>query len=111
LKRHGTIGVLARDKQYHDNLHENILTYLYGCGLGIAVFERITEEDFNPNVSLEVGYMLALQKPICYLKDETLKALHTDIIGKLYKEFDTRKPEETIPTQLTQWLSDMGLIW
>ncbi len=110
LAKHDIVGLLAKDRQYHDNLKENILTYLHGCGFGIAVFERIESNDFNPNVSLEVGYMLALQKPLCYLKDETLPNLHTDIIGTLYKSFDTRAPSNTIPAEIEQWLNDKMLI-
>ncbi|MGO9646154.1 MAG: hypothetical protein ACLPY5_15590 [Candidatus Bathyarchaeia archaeon] len=39
-------GVRADDKEYHENLYENILTYAYGCGFGVAVFDRI--EDGRP---------------------------------------------------------------
>ena len=56
----GTFGIAALradDKEYHDDLLPNVLTYIYGCRFGIAVFERLEAEDFNPNVSLEVGYM------------------------------------------------------
>ena len=106
LDSHGLIGVKADDKQYHDDLFPNVMTYLYGCGFGIAVFERIEDEEFNPNVSLEVGYMFALRKPVCLLKDETLKTLHTDLIGKLYKDFDPQDPVKTIPIKISQWLSD-----
>jgi len=55
LNSHDISGVKADDKQYHDDLFPNVMTYLYGCGFGIAVFERIEAEKFNPNVSLEVG--------------------------------------------------------
>ena len=41
------------DKEYHEDLLPNILIYLHGCGMGVAVFERIEAEDFDPNVSLE----------------------------------------------------------
>jgi hypothetical protein len=54
----GTLGVAvirADDKEYHEDLFSNVLTYIYGCGFGVAVFERIETEDFNPNVALEVG--------------------------------------------------------
>ena len=110
LDSHGIMGVRADDKQYHDDLFPNVMTYLYGCGFGIAVFERIEAEEFNPNVSLEVGYMLALKKPVCLLKDRTLKTLHTDLIGKLYKVFDPQNSTETIPEEINQWLSDKGLV-
>jgi len=39
-------GVRADDKYYHDDNFYNILTYLYGCDFGIAVFETITEPQF-----------------------------------------------------------------
>jgi hypothetical protein len=109
LDSHGISGVKADDKQYHDDLFYNVMTYLYGCGSGIAVFERIEAEDFNPNVSFEVGYMFALRKPVCLLKDRTLKTLHTDLVGKLYKVFDPQEPGKTIPDEISQWLSDKGI--
>lgn len=110
LKSHDLTGVKADDKQYHDDLFPNVMTYLYGCGFGIAVFERIEDEEFNPNVSLEVGYMFALRKPVCLLKDETLKRLHTDLIGKLYEDFDPQDPVETISSRISKWLSDKGIV-
>jgi len=102
-------GIRADDKEYHDDLFPNILTHIYGCGFGIAVFERIEADEFNPNVSLEVGYMFALKKPVCLLKDQTLKTLHTDLVGKLYKSFDPQDISTTIPKELHRWLSDKSL--
>lgn len=109
LEPHGIVGVRADDKQYHDDLFPNILTYIYGCGFGVAVFERIEDEVFNPNVALEVGYSFALGKPVCLLKDQTLKTLHTDLVGKLYRTFDSHSPVKSIPPELTKWLSDKGI--
>lgn len=109
LGKHGISGVRADDKEYHDDLFPNVLTYMHGCGFGIAVFERIEEEAFNPNVSLEIGYMLALGKPVCFLKDRTLKSLNADLIGRLYREFDSYKPDTSIPPQLNKWLNDREL--
>ena len=100
----------ADDREFHDDLYFNILTYVYGCAFGIAVFERIEQDDFNPNVSLEVGIMFGLGKKVCLLKDKNLKTLHTDLIGKLYKQFDPIKPEESLPVQLRTWLKDKGII-
>ena len=105
----GIAGLRADEKQYHDDLFPNVLTYIYGCGFGIAVFERLEAEQFNPNVSLEVGYMFALRKPTCLLKDRTLKTLHTDLVGKIYREFDPQDPIGSIPDQLKQWMSDKGI--
>jgi hypothetical protein len=100
----------ADDKQYHDDLLWNVLTFAYGCGFGVAVYERLESDDFNPNVSLEVGYLLALRKPVCFLKDSTLKGLNTDLVGKLYKEFDAQNASVTIAKTLAEWVRDKQLV-
>jgi hypothetical protein len=106
LEPFGIAAVRADDNQYHDDLFPNVLTYIHGCGFGIAVFERIESEEFNPNVALEVGYMLALKKNVCLLKDRTLKTLQADLVGKLYRVFDPADPGGTIPNELSPWLTD-----
>jgi hypothetical protein len=49
---------------------------------------------------------MALNKPVLLLKDKTLKSLQTDLVGKLYHQFDFQYPEKTIPLVLDKWLSD-----
>jgi nucleoside 2-deoxyribosyltransferase len=109
--QHG-IAVLRADddKRYADELLPNVRTYMHGCGFVIALFERIKENDLNPNVSFEVGYMLAMGKPVCLLKDSTLPSLQTDLLGSLYDPFDTQNPETDIPPVLTKWLREKSLI-
>lgn len=109
LADHRIIGVRADDKEYHEDLYYNVLTYLHGCRFGVAVFERIEENTFNPNVALEVGYMFASIKPVCLLKDRTLTSLHADLVGKMYREFDPLDPAGTIRPQLAKWLIDREL--
>lgn len=110
LAKYDMAGLRADDKEYHEDLFPNVLTYMYGCDYGIAVFERLQDEIFNPNVALEFGYMRALKKPICLLKDRTCKTLQTDLVGKLYKSFDPQNPEETIPQEIEIWLRDKDII-
>ena len=107
---HGLEGLRADDKRYSDDLLPNVRTYMHGCNSGIAVIERLTEDEFNPNVSLEVGYMMAQGKPVCLLKDKTLTSLQTDLVGRLYDPFDTQEPESTIPPVLEKWLIDKGKV-
>lgn len=111
FKKHGLILLRADDKHYSDDLLANIQTYMHGCYFGVAIFERINSEYFNPNVSLEVGYMMALQKPIMFLKDKTLKSLHTDLIGKLYVEFDFQNLNQTLEKSTTKWLVNHEIIF
>ncbi|HXA17605.1 MAG TPA: hypothetical protein VN380_11475 [Thermoanaerobaculia bacterium] len=110
LSRSGLTAVRADEKAYHNNLFENVLTYLHGCRFGIAVFERLVGDEFNPNVSLELGYMLAMRKHVCLLKDATLRDLPADLMGRIYRGFDPQSPETTIPSQLESWMREKQLI-
>lgn len=101
------IVVLRADyKEYHSDLYYNILSYIYAADFGIAVFERINDDLFNPNVAFEVGFMFALNKKVCLLKEKTLKSLPTDIVGKLYKNFDLNNLEESLEKSLCKWIDD-----
>jgi hypothetical protein len=110
LAENGLHGVRADDREYHDDKYYNILTYLQGCGFGIAVFEMISEKSFNPNVSLEIGYLLGLNKSVCLLKERKLKTLPSDLVGRLYREFSIENCEISISNQITNWLDDRHLI-
>ena len=104
LSELGIIGLRADDHEFHDNLYDNILTYMYGCDFGIAVIERISREEHNPNIAFEIGYMKGLKKSVCILKDKTVKVLQTDLLGKLYRSFDTHSVDETIGVSLKSWM-------
>lgn len=110
LNKHGVVGLRADDKEYLDDLFLNVKVYMHACDFGIAVYERIVSDEFNPNVSLEVGYLFGMKKPVMLLKDQTLKALNTDLTGKLYKEFDTTNTKESINASIEKWLKDKGYI-
>ena len=107
---HGLTVLRADAHEFHAGVFENVRTYLHGCGFGIAVYERIETNEPNANVGLEVGYLMAMNKPVLLLKDKTVPTLQTDLAGKLYKPFDPHDPEGTIPVQLTKWLEDYGII-
>ncbi len=107
---HGLTVLRADAHEFHAGVLENVRTYLHGCGFGIAVYERIETEEPNANVGLEVGYLMAMNKPVLLLKDKTVPTLQADLAGKLYKPFDPHDPENTIPAQLTKWLEDYGII-
>ena len=110
LAKLGIVALRADEKDYAEDLFPNVRTYMHCCDFGIAVFERLTTDDFNPNVSLEVGYMMALAKPVCLLKDRTLRGLPTDLVGKLYKSFDPQQISASLPAELERWLKDRDLV-
>lgn len=107
---HGVTILRADSHTFHADLLSNIRTYLHGCSFGIAVYDRIETEEPNANVGLEVGYLMAMNKPVLLLKDQTLPRLPSDIAGRLYHNFDPHEPEATIPPQIRQWLHDHGIV-
>lgn len=105
---HGFELLKANDKDYTDNVWDNICLYMLACNYGATIFEEIDEKDFNPNVSIELGFMLALGKRCLILKDDRMK-LPTDIIGKLFKSFSTYEIEETVEKAVESWFNDLGI--
>lgn len=104
LATHGFHGVRADDRDYTGELWSNVEVCMVGCHYGIAVFEDIERRDFNPNVSLELGYMLGRQRRCLLLKERRLPDLPTDVVHRLYKPFDAFEIEATISAQVNRWL-------
>lgn len=109
LKYYGVNGLRADDKSYANLLWANVKSYMDACSLGVAVFEQIDNADFNPNVSLELGYMMAHDKPLLLLKEKQLETLPTDIVGRLYHTFDSNDISSTIQQCVRKWLRDVGI--
>jgi len=107
----GIDGFIATDKEYEEDLFANIQVYMHCCDFGIGIFTKIDNiATFNPNLSLEVGYMMGLGKKVCYLKEKKCDKLDTDLLSKLYKEFDAFNINKTLPDVLIKWLEDKGII-
>ncbi len=106
LKKYGITALCPADGEYMGELFAN----MHACDFGVAVFEGIAQDTFNPNVSLQTGYMLGMGKNMLLLKDSTLKSHPTDLAGALYKPFDPQAIKTTMPAQIEEWLKDKGLI-
>lgn len=108
LESGGLVAHRADDKNYHPELWSNVCTYMLACSKSVVVFEDVELREFNPNVALELGFLLALNKPCLILKEKGLPRLPIDIDGHLWREFDSRECGETIPEQVTRWLKDLN---
>lgn len=99
----------ADDRDFTGDLWENVCLYMLGCRYGVAVFEEIDLREFNPNVAMELGFMMALNKRCLLLKDQRMSGLPTDVVGKLYRSFDTYRIRETVTEAIDRWAVDMQL--
>ena len=110
LADHGMSAVRADDRDYTGELWSNIEVHLTGCKYGIAVFEDVDQRDFNPNVSLELGYLMGRGKRTLLLKEKRLPQIPSDVVHRLYKEFDIFDVENSIRREVGKWVSiDLGL--
>lgn len=110
LREHGMNAVRADDRDYTGDLWSNIEVYLTGCKYGIAVFEDMEQRDYNPNVSLELGYMMARGKRTLLLKERRLPRVPTDVVHRLYKEFDAFDIEASVRREVGRWIRvDLGI--
>ena len=91
----------ADSHDFHSDLLSNVRTYLHGCSFGVACVTEVEEP--NANVGLEVGYLMALNKPVLILKDQ-----RSNWPGQSagLPSFDPHDPEGTIPGQLSKWFED-----
>ena len=109
LRGHGLDPVRADDKMYltDRNLWNNVCLYMIACNQGIAILEDRIEDELNPNVALEYGFMRALNKPALLLKDVAFRNLRADIMGTLWEEFDITDIQGTIRAPVEKWLREL----
>lgn len=106
----GFHAVRADDRDYTGELWSNIEVYMACSMYGVAVFEDIEKRDFNPNVSLELGYMLAKRRRCLILKEKRLPDLPADVVHRLYRPFDMFQIEASVSREVGRWVDiDLGL--
>lgn len=115
LKKFNIVGCMANDGEgglFNSKLWPNVEVYLNACDFGIGIYaddsilkgdddnEAIRKSRINPNMSQEVGYMLALQKSVCILKDEGLEKIPTDLAERIYVQYN----ESNLSEKLSNWI-------
>ena len=101
LSENGMNCILASEHNLTDDLY-NPIACLITCSRGIAVFDRAeVGQKFNPNVAYELGMLHLLGRDCLILKHRSLKTLHTDILMKLYHEYETT---EAAGTEVRNWI-------
>lgn len=104
LAEHGIVGIRADEQQFAKTVWENIKVYMDNADYGVAIAESVEDNYINSNVSVEIGYMLALKKKVCFLKEKSLDKIHSDFAGIIYNEFDINNVTKTIPSALEKWM-------
>jgi len=101
-------AILARDVLLDSGIWSNIQFCMDNCRYAIAVFDLTEDPYFSPNITLELGYMLALKRPCLILKDEKIDTMPSDIIGRLYMPFNTKNAAASVSLAVKNWLEHLG---
>jgi len=102
-KRHGLEFHLASDRAIVDDLWANVAAHMWACRFGIGFFEARSERGLNYNLNIEVGSCLVLGRRLALLKDESLKAMPTDLVGHIYYGVDLDDPS-TVEAEVDSWI-------
>lgn len=110
LAQFGLTARLAKDRALVEDLWRNVELYMLHSRYGVAVFEVIDEHEFNPNISLELGYMYALRRRCLLLKDRRMPRVPTDVGGRIYRDFDALDLPASVSRQVSEWCErDLGM--
>jgi hypothetical protein len=104
-ERHGLVFHLASDRSIVDDLWPNVAAHMWACRYGLAFFEARGAHGLNYNLNIEVGSCLVLGRRIALLKDHSLAAMPSDLVGHIYREVDLDQPA-TVETEITAWLTN-----
>lgn len=96
---------LAADRNVSDEIWSNVAAWMWACRYGIAFIEDRGKQGLNQNVLIEVGAMLMTGRRCVLLKDRTVDAIPTDLVGHIYKSIDLDDPT-TVEAALRQWCED-----
>ncbi len=106
LSLYGFKGTLARDHTYFRNLWDSVEHCIEYSRYGIVVCEQNPiRHEFNPNVAVELGYMMALRKEVLILKENEMQ-LPTNLQGLFCKKFSRRTLKKDLEKAIISWLSD-----
>jgi hypothetical protein len=99
---------LANDVRITEELATNVIACLLCCKFGIALFDEPEDaQHINPNVAYELGMLHLLDRQCLILKSANVQ-IQSDLLAKLYVQYDPVKPGEII--ELTKkWFLDVGV--
>jgi hypothetical protein len=98
---------LAADVRITDELATNVVSCLLCCKYGIALFDEPEDaQHINPNVAYELGMLHLLDRQCLILKSSNIQ-IQSDLLAKLYVQYDPIKPGEII-SLTKKWLLEVG---
>jgi len=95
---------VASDQDYHMQLWDNVELHMLGCRRGIAIVQDKVKAELNPNVAIEWGWMLGLDRRVLYLVEKGFKQERADWKGMSSSEFDWANPAPGVEAAVKKFL-------
>lgn len=111
LIRYGLLARRADARTFHEQLWENVCIYMLGCSYGIAVLEDRVANEFNPNIAVEYGFMMALHRNVALLREISFRHDRADLLGKITIGFRVREHDVLDRASLATALENCMLDW
>lgn len=108
VQDHGLIALRADSHAFSPILWWNVVTCMLGSTYGVVVYEPVNDIPFNPNVSIEAGFMRALDKSVLFLATDELGAMPVDFAGHIFKTYSAnpRRLRNSIHDAVKDWIEN-----
>jgi len=91
-----------------DTLWANVVTYMWASKYAIVLVDS-ADGVLNSNVLIEIGGMLMTGRRCAILRDKTVPAMPSDLVGHIYKSVDLSDHGSNVDV-IHQWIcDDLGL--
>lgn len=108
VSAHGLTLLVASDRTVEDTLWANVVTYMWACKYAIVLMDS-AKGVLNSNVLIEIGGMLITGRRCAILRDTSVPAMPSDLVGHIYKSTDLANHAATVD-QVHRWIrDDLGL--
>ena len=95
---------VAGDRDYHTQLWDNVELHMLGCRRGIAIVQDKVKSELNPNVAIEWGWMLGLDRKVLYLVEKDFQQERADWKGMTKYEFEWANPAPDVDAAVKKFL-------
>jgi hypothetical protein len=105
---HGLTLQVASDRMAEDTLWGNVVTYMWASKYAIVLMDS-ADGVLNSNVLIEIGGMLMTGRRCAILRDNSVPAMPSDLVGHIYKPTDLSDHDASV-REIHTWIrDDLGL--
>jgi hypothetical protein len=108
VAQHGLTLKVASDATTEPTVWSNVVTYMWASKYAIVLVDK-ADGILNSNVLIEIGGMLMTGRKCAILRDKSVPAMPSDLVGHIYKKTTLSDHLMTV-NEIHKWIrDDLGL--